>query len=317
VPSLARRLWRRASSSRPAAWLADPRRAAPDTLDEEFLRRLERLTMLARQPAAGGIGGEHRSAARAPSTDFADYRPYMPGDDFRRIDWNAYGRLGHLYVKLTEAREQLLVHVLLDASGSMDWGEPSKLGYGRQLAAAIAYLALARFDRAGVTALGGQARRFPLVRGRARFHELLAFLNATPAAGRMTMDDALAEYRTDRRRGQVVLISDMLAPEGYQDGLDRLLQAGLDVVVLHLLSPQELEPEPGGDVELIDAESGELIEISLTEDTLTRYRERLDRWCADVEAFCTRRGIRYRRTSTATPFEDLLLDSLRRGLILR
>jgi hypothetical protein len=115
----------------------------------------------------------------------------------------------------------------------------------------------------------------------------------------------------------VILVSDMLAPEGYEDGLDRLLRAGLEVVVLHVLSPQELEPEPGGDVELIDAETGELVEVSLTRATIARYRERLDRWCHDVEAFCARRGIRYARVSTATPFEDLLLDTLRRGLILR
>ena len=295
-------------------------------LDEEFLRRLERLSVLARRPAAGGIGGEHRSAARAPSTDFADYRDYHPGDDFRRIDWNAYGRLGQLYVKLTEAREQLVVDVLLDASSSMDWGEPSKLAYGRQLAAALSHLALARFDRVGVTVLGespvgtsngdAPARRFAPARGRARFHDLLRFLEATEPAGRLRLDDALAAYRPDRRRGQAILISDMLAPEGYQDGLERLLRAGLDVVVLHVLSPQELEPEPGGDLELIDAETGELVEVSLTQETIRVYRERLDRWCGEVEAFCIRRGIRYVRATTDTPFDTLLLDTLRRGLIL-
>jgi len=274
--------------------------------------------MLARRPAAAGIGGEHRSAARAPSTDFADYRAYVPGDDFRRIDWNAYGRLGNLYVKLTEAREQLLVHLLVDASSSMAWGTPSKLDYARQLAAALAYLGLARFDRVTVSTLGEETRQLASARGRARFHDLLSFLNATTAAGRMQMDEVLGGYRADRRRrGQVVLISDMLAPEGYQDGLDRLLRAGLDVVVLQVLSPQELEPEPGGDFELIDAETGERVEVSLTRDTIARYRERLETWCADVEAFCAQRGIRYARATTATPFEELLLDTLRRGLILR
>lgn len=287
-------------------------------LDEEFLHRLERLSLVARRPAAGGLGGEHRSAARAPSTEFADHRPYVPGDDFRRIDWNAYGRLGQLHVKLTEAREQLAVQIILDASGSMDWGTPSKLGYGRQVAAALGYIALARFDRVGVTVLGERPVDLAPAAGRAHVHRLLRFLDQTAPGGRVDFDKALAEYRVDRRRrGQAIVISDMHAPEGYEAGLDRLLQAGLEVVVVHTLSPQELEPERGGDVELVDAETDELMEISLSAATVARYRERLDRWCADVEGFCARRGIRYRRVSTSTPFEELLLDDLRRGLVLK
>jgi uncharacterized protein (DUF58 family) len=320
LPGLARRLFGRTRST--------PDRdsvLAPTGLDEEFLRRLERLSLVARRPASGGIGGEHRSSARAPSTDFADYRPYMPGDDFRRIDWNAYGRLGHLYVKLTEAREQLSVQILVDASGSMDWGEPSKLDYARQLAAGIAYVGLARFDRVGITTLGETTRRFAMTRGRARFHELLEFLNATLPSGQMRMDAALAQQTlaSGRRRGggsrggQAIVISDMLAPEGYQAGLDRLLRSGFEVVVLQTLSPQELEPDPGGDLELVDAESGELVEVSLTVETIAQYRERLERWCDDVRAFCTQRGIRYVRVSTATPFDELLLNTFRQELLLR
>ena len=310
------RLWRRAAgwSAGTESRAADPSEAG---LDEDFLRRLERLSLLASRPAAGGIGGEHRSAARAPSTDFADYRAYLPGDDFRRIDWNAYGRLGHLYVKLTEAREQLVCHLLVDASSSMAWGEPSKLRYARQLAAALAYLALVRFDRVSVAALGEVTRHFPAARGRARFHDLLSFLSETGAAGRLNVDQALRDYSGRPQQGQVVLISDMLAPEGYEEGLEQLRRSGLDIVLLHILSPQELEPEAGGDLELVDAETGEHVQVSLSLETVARYRERLDSWCARVEGFCLQRRIRYLRVMTTTPFEDLLLDGLRRGLILR
>ena len=132
---------------------------------------------------AGGLGGEHRSSARASSTDFADYRQYIPGDDFRRIDWNAYGRFGTLYVKLTEAREQLPVHILLDASRSMAWGEPAKLRYASQVAAALGYVALARFDRLTVTALGEEPRQLPSVRGRGRLGHLLNFLADVQPSG--------------------------------------------------------------------------------------------------------------------------------------
>lgn len=299
------------------------------TLDEGLLRRLERLSLAPRRPATGGVGGEHRSRARAPSQDFADYRQYIPGDDFRQIDWNAYGRLGHLYVKQTEAREQLAVHILLDASQSMAWGAapatkavpagmPSKLGYARNLAAALAYLSLARYDRVSVTALGETPRQLAAVHGRGRYAGVVAFLDEVRPAGRMGLDDALAAYRVTRRLGgQAVVISDMLSPDGWQTGLESLQRAGLDVVVLHLLSPAEVEPEAGGELELIDAETGEMVEVSLTAKILAEYRARLDEWCAGIEQFCSERAISYVRVRTDTPLDDLLLTTLRRGQVLR
>ena len=295
-----------------------PAPPAEPLVGDVLLRRLERLSFAPRRAVAGGLGGEHRSSARASSTDFADYRPYLPGDDFRRIDWNAYGRLGHLYVKLTEAREQLPVHILLDASRSMAWGEPAKLRYARQLAAALGYVALARFDRLTITALGERPRQLPPTRGRGRLGTLLSFLESVEPSGTLRLDPALAEYRVNRRAGGLaILISDLLSPEGYEAGLDALLQAGLDVAVLQVLSPQELEPEAGGDVELEDAETGEIVQVSLTPKMLAVYRERLDRWCADAETACAKRGIIYTRVSTADPLEDVLLDRLRRNGILR
>jgi uncharacterized protein (DUF58 family) len=290
-------------------------------LEESLLRRLERLSFNVRRPVAGGLGGEHRSSARASSLDFADYRPYMPGDDFRRIDWNAYGRFGTLYVKLTEAREQLPVHILVDASRSMAWGEPAKLRFATQVAAALGYVALARYDRLTVTALGEHPRDLRGVRGRGRIGQVLNFLGGVEPSGALDLSAGLAAYRVDRRAGGLaIVISDLLSPDGpdgYTAGLDALLQAGLDVVVLQVLSPQELEPAEGGDVELEDAETGEIVEVSLTPRMLAIYRERLDRWCAEAEEACTRRGIVYGRVSTDTPIEDLLLDRLRRVGVLR
>lgn len=308
---------RGARTGRGAAASASASPAEP-LLDEGLLRRLERLSLVPRRPVAGGLGGEHRSSARASSTDFADYRPYLPGDDFRRIDWNAYGRLGHLYVKLTEAREQLPVHILLDASQSMAWGEPPKLRYASRIAAALGYVALARFDHLTVTALGQQPRQLPAVRGRGRLGALLRFLEEVRPSGALDLSGALAAYRVDRRAGGLaILISDLLSPDGYQEGIDALLRAGLDVAVLQVLSPRELEPAPGGDVELVDAETGEIVEVSLTPRMIAVYQERLERWCAEAEALCARRGVLYARVATATPLDELLLTDLRRVGLLR
>jgi len=297
-------------------------------LDELLLRRLERLALAPRHPASAGVGGEHRSRARAPSQDFADYRPYAPGDDFRQIDWNAYGRLGHLYVKQTEAQERLAVHLLLDASQSMAWGAapasggrppfPSKLGYARNVAAALAYVSLMRYDRVAIAALGEAPLQLAPVQGRGRFAGVVAFLDGVRAAGSMAHDDVLAQYRVDRRLGgQAVVISDMLSPDGYQDGLDALRRAGLDVLLLHVLSPAELKPEIGGELELVDAETGEIVEVSLTKRTVAEYRERAMAWCADVEQACAERAIGYVRVTTDMPLDDFLLRALRAGMLLK
>jgi uncharacterized protein (DUF58 family) len=309
-------------------WLGGRGRAASEVvtsappvgplIDEGLLRRLERLSLAPRKPVAGGLGGEHRSSARASSTDFADYRQYVSGDDFRRIDWNAYGRSGTLYVKLTEAREQLPVHILLDASRSMAFGEPSKLRYAAQLAAALGYVSLARYDRLTVTTLGRESSQLRDVRGRGRLPNLLNFLGNLQPRGQLDLNAALTGYRVNRRAGGLaILISDLLAPDGFEAGLESLLAAGVDVVVLQVLSPQELYPVEGGDVELVDSETGEIVEVSLTPRMIQVYRDRLDQWCADAESLCARRGVVYLRVSSDTPLETLFLEQLRQVGILR
>src|SRR5262249_14253899 len=161
---------------------------------------------------------------------------------------------------LTEAREQLPVHILVDASRSMAWGEPAKLRFASQVAAALGYVALSRYDRLTVTVLGEHPRQLRSVRGRGRLPHLLRFLGEIQPSGALDLAASLSAYRVDRRAGGLaILISDLLSPDGYQDGLDALLQAGLDVVVLQVLSPQELAPAEGGDVELVDAETGEIV----------------------------------------------------------
>jgi hypothetical protein len=182
-------------------------------------------------------------------------------------------------------------------------------------------VALSRYDRLTVTALGEQHRDLRSVRGRGKLPHLLSFLHGVEPSGALDLAAGLTAYRVDRRAGGLaIVISDLLSPdgpEGYTAGLDSLRAAGLDVVVIQVLSPQELEPAQGGDVELEDAETGEIVEVSLTPRMLAIYRERLDRWCADAEEACTRRGIVYLRASTADPLDTLLLDRLRRVGVLR
>jgi uncharacterized protein (DUF58 family) len=311
--------------------------------DDAFLRRLERLALALQRPPTGGLSGDHRSRRRTDAPEFADYRTYTPGDDFRRIDWKAYGRLGALYYRLGEAQDDLTLHLLVDTSPSMDWGTPNKLDYARQLAAALGYLSLARLDAVAVGALAPGTLPLAPLRGKSQAGRLFAYLEALPPGGAALLQDSLRQYRRSvTGRGVAVLLTDALfpepptglageapagfsqtpardralAPETYAAPLSDLLQAGYQPVLLHLLSPQELDPDLAGDLELVDRESEESLPASLTPETLARYQQRLQTWCRELERYCVARRITYVRLSTATPLEEAVLGELRRRGLL-
>jgi uncharacterized protein (DUF58 family) len=220
--------------------------------------------------AASGVPPA-RSRGRAPSTDFVDYRGYLPGDDFRQIDWNVYSRLDQLYVKQTEARERLTLHLMLDCSASMDLGDPNKFDYARQLAAAVGYVSLVRYDRVQIVSSTHNGVVGRPLRGKHRFAELLASLDALNAGGKAFLEPRLADLRPGGMLGQAVVISDMLQPEGCDRELETLAAAGLRPSVIQVLSPQEIDPESGGDLELEDVETQERVEIGLSPQAVSVY----------------------------------------------
>jgi uncharacterized protein (DUF58 family) len=281
--------------------------------------RFGRLGFVVRQPAGRGLGGEHRSRRRAPATEFVDYRPYAVGDDLRRVDWNVYGRLRTLQVKLTEARERAELVLALDCSESMRWGKPDKLGFARQAAAALAYVGLARFDAVRVVRLGHaeSGRSLGPVRGRARFAEVERFIAGSEPAGRADLDDELARCAGSAPLRLVVLVSDLLTPAGCERGLDALLAARAEVVVVHVVAPQERDPELFGELELVDAESGEALEVGLSLQALDQYRARYAAWRQQQRDQCAAREVRYVEAHTERSVATLLLDDLRRAGVLR
>ena len=308
-----RRLSRRAWSGR---------RVRPDSqvlLDETFLRRLERLNLLTRQATRTGTVGEHRSRRRAASLEFADYRRYVVGDDIRRIDWNVYSRLGSLFLKLTEAKEDVALHLLLDCSQSMNWGQPSKLLYARQLVAALGYLALSRFDAITVATFSDRLHeRFPLSRGKRQALALLSFLNEVQVGGTTDLDSSMASYCSGNlRSGIAVVVSDLLATTGQQAGVQRLLRAGLEVTVVHLLHAHELHPELTGELELVDVETGEIVEITVGQEAIRSYEERLAAWCDSLKESFSAHGVSYVLVDTSMPLESLVLQHLRQRRLVR
>lgn len=283
--------------------------------DEGFLRKLDRLSILSRRAMAGQLQGERRSPKRGQSVEFADYRPYTPGDDFRRIDWNAFARLERFYIKLFVEEEDLLVHLLVDGSRSMDWGEPNKLAYGVRAAGALGYIALAGLDRVTVTILGQKQALSPR-RGRQHALPLFSFLQRVTAGEAANLATSLQTYAASTAQpGPLLLISDLM-DDGWAAGLRALAGRNFDITVLHVLAPAEIDPPLSGDLKLIDFETGSPVEITADFELLRRYGETLAAWQAEILAFCSARNIHYVPVSTALPFEELLFSLLRQRGVL-
>jgi uncharacterized protein (DUF58 family) len=291
-------------------------------LGPDFLAKLERLTLLARRPVRGWAAGQRRSRRSGHSVEFNDYRPYGAGDDPRYIDWNIYGRSDRLYVKLFVDDEDLSLHLLVDASASMQWGEPSKLAWAAKLAAALGFVGLAGQERVGLGLLRERdSEGWAPGRGRARIPRLIDTLGGAAARGETTLNAALGGYAGRVRRGGVaVLISDLLDPQGYEAGLAALLERQVEVHLVHVLSPDELDPsrraELRGDLRLTDVETGEARLITVDAEALAGYRARLAAFLENAERFCHTHSIAYQRAASDSAVEELVLGPLR-GKLLR
>jgi uncharacterized protein (DUF58 family) len=288
--------------------------------DSGFLKKLEMLTLVAKQLFRGDSRGERRSSIHGASVEFADFRPYVQGDDFRRIDWNAYAKFETLMLRLFVEEQELAVHILLDCSKSMDFGNPRKFDYARKIAAAIAYMALANTDRVTFTPISIVKNEEEIVlgqssspmRGKSGSVRLMDTLSGLKAEGKTDLSLALERFamRTTRA-GLVVVISDFLTETGYEEGIKRLRYGKHDVTLVHTLAPQELNPELIGDVRLVDVETGAGIDVTANRTTLQAYARRLSAYLLELQGFAHRSGCSYVLAGTGTSFEDLVLKKFR------
>ncbi len=284
-----------------------------DLLDPEFLRKIERLSLVAKKVFPGRLRGERRSTKRGSAVEFADYRNYAIGDDLRRVDWNVFARLEKLFLKLFVEEEDLHVYILVDTSKSMDFGRPKKLFYAKRIAAALSYIALSNLDRVGLAALSGQSSAvLSPKRGKQSAFAIFDYLQTVQAPGRTQLGDSIRDFslRTSNS-GLAIVISDFLDPT-WQAGLSALLSRKFEVTLVHLLDQEEVSPTTVGDLLMVDSETGEKREITITQTLLRRYQQRLGEFLAEIEGFAMRYGCNYVRVTNQTPFEDLILNYLRR-----
>lgn len=283
----------------------------------EFLAQLERLTLASRRTFRGRVKGERRSPRKGQSVEFSDYRPYGMGDDLRYVDWNIYGRLNRLHVKLFVDEEDLCVHLLVDGSSSMAFGEPTKLRYAARVASALGFVGLVSLERVGVGVLREKVTEgWAPTRGRNQFVTLVDFLARLEADGATNLNRGLSDYaRRAHEPGLAIVISDLLDPGGFESGVRALLERRFEVHVIHVLAAEELQPTLAGDLRLHDSETDSMLEITVDGEALRRYRQRLGEFLQRVEDFCRSQEIGYRRVSTETPVEEFVLSHLR-GLVL-
>lgn len=280
----------------------------------DFLTRLEYLSLVSRKVFRGQLMAQRRTMQKGSGIEFADHQQYAPGDDFRYLDWNLYARHDELLLKRFQEEEDLHVYFLLDASGSMASGDPSKFDLARQVTAALAYVALADLDRVSVLTFAGSVlKQFPLTRGKSRILSLMQFLAELSADGSATRLAELSQEFVMRapRRGLVVVLSDFFDPSGFHKGLDVLRHYQFEPHLVQFHCRQEADPRLLGDVELIDAESGDVRKLTVTEQRLQDYRDHFMAFLDSLRKYSSAYGIGCTITNTDTTFDQLVLDMLR------
>ena len=295
------------------------RKRLTDLLDAEFMSRLDSLDVLSRKILQGKLQGERRSKRRGQSVEFADHRPYVAGDDLRFVDWNIYGRLEQLFLKLFLEEQDLTVHIVVDASGSMGMGEPSKERFIKKLTAALGYVSLVNNNRLAVSLFGdGLTDQLAHMRGRNYLHKMAEFLLTSECDGVSNFDGACRQLASGRiGSGVMIVLSVFLFKEGYDSGLRRLIGRQYDLYVIQVLSAQELSPKLTGDLKLVDIEDADAAEITVSAALAKYYKRNLTAYCNELKDFCTRRGIVYVLANSADSVESLVLNYLRRIRLLR
>ncbi len=287
-------------------------------LPPELLAQLERLELVTRKIFRGRMKGERRSRRRGQSVEFADFRNYVAGDDLRHIDWNMFARLDKLFLKVFLEEEDLHFHALIDTSASMEFGDPSKLHYAKQLAASLGFIGLCRGDRVKIETLGQPlSTPSPMLRGRANLWRMMKQLEEIKGGDNTPLEDGIKNFcLRNSGKGILILITDLMDKSGYEAGLRYLLAQDLDVYVIHVLSAAEIEPDVKGDLKLVDCEDADVAEITVSKPLLDRYQRTLAAFLEGARDFCTRRGMYYLMANTDIPVDQLVSSYLRkRGLV--
>lgn len=295
------------------------RRKLTQLLDADFMARLDSMDVLSRKILHGKMQGQRRSKRRGQSVEFADHRPYVAGDDLRFVDWNIYARLEQLFMKLFMEEQDLTVHIAIDVSGSVGYGEPSKSDFILKLAAALGYVSLVNNNRLTLSSFDhGVVNQLKHMRGRNYLPNIAEFLLDAQFDGTTDFDNVCKQLGASQTgSGIMIFLSDFFFKEGYESAMRRIIGRGYDLYAIQVLSPQEFAPEMTGDLKLVDIEDGDTAEVTISNALIKHYKKNLSAYCHQLQNYCVRRGASYVLAKSSDSVEMLVLNYLRRINLLR
>ena len=287
--------------------------------DEAFLKKIEYLYVMSKKVFTGHLRAERKTRKVASGIEFADHRNYAPGDDLRALDWRVYGRTEKLLVRLFEEKEDLSIYFLIDCSGSMNFNDDVKLNYAKKMAAALGYIGLCNQDRVSFIAFNGKViERMPPTSGRGQIFKIFTFLEKLRGEGATSFEDSFKTFASEnRRRGVAVVISDFYNPEGYEKALNFLHYQQFETYVVHVMDEKEFSTDVHGDVSLVDEETGEHLDLTMTPRLAAKYKKAFETLCLQMEAYCVAHHMLYFRTPVSEPFDEIVLKVFRAGGFLK
>jgi uncharacterized protein (DUF58 family) len=278
--------------------------------DADFLKKLESIAINARMAMSEGGAGSRKSRAKGSSVEFSDFREYTPGDDFRRIDWNAYGRFDRLFVKLFMEEREAVVNIFIDGSKSMDFGEPKKSILSLKIAGVLSFLALNNLDRICINSMSGKALSCSsIITGRSMFDKCISFLENMDFAGSTNINECI-KRKEFKGRGISVIISDYFTQGGIEDALKYLLYKKQETILIHTLSRDEASPELEGQIRVVDSETGDIRDVSITPFFLKQYDKYFNRFVSGIKEYCNRVGASYVRVLSEEPIEKIVMEDM-------
>lgn len=285
-----------------------------NVIDGEFIGRLETLSLYIGRPMSGLIGGGRKSRAYGSSVEFADFREYVPGDDLRRLDWNIYSRFEKYIIKLFTDERKLTNHIYIDCSESMQTGEPEKAELALKLAAAFGFLSVTAMDRVSyrLMADGKCTELCGTVSGTEGFYEAAALLSTAEFGGDTDLEAAIKNCPDPGYdNGVSIIISDLLTESEWKKAVDFLLFRKRDVLVVQILSPEELDPDLMGKTQLMDMEAADEEDVRHTKMDINRsimeaYKTAMKEYLTEVRDFCASRGVGYMCVSGNDTIDDIL-----------
>lgn len=287
--------------------------------NEDFFSKLNKINLSINLKLSSGTQGGRKSKAKGVSVEFSDYREYMHGDDFRRIDWNAYGRFDKFFIKVFMEEREGIFNFFLDTSKSMDYGKENKKNMALKIVAALSYVALNNLDRVNINLLdSGNIQVLKEVSGSRAFQRIIKDLENISFDGTTSLTQSIRK-RPIKNKGVSIVVSDFLDNLGLKDleeALKYLAFKKQEIILIQVLALEEIKLELNGEITLIDSETNENIKISLTPNLIKEYEKTLYSYKKSIENLVKKYNGKFISVNSSMEIEEVILGELSKKRVL-